>query len=248
MCGKHQHFGYLHVLGSACCVERYVGNVVAYERLDALIYIVGTLVIAMETDVGEVGLNESGLQVGHSYTCMGYIDAQSVGKGLDGSLCSTVDSASGISCIASYTTYIYHMTVVKAHHLRHHKASHVEQSLDVGVNHLVPVLEVTLVFGLQTTCQSGIVDEHVDGLESIGYACHSIARSLTIAHVEGEREHLHPTCLKFSLQRLKLVGRTACNDKIVATNGKTACASHSYSACSTSDKSCLSFHVSDFLN
>ena len=220
MCGKHQHFGYLHVLGSTCSVERHVGNVVAYERLDALVYIVGTLVVAMETDVGEVGLNESGLQIGHSYTCMGNIDAQSVGKCLDGSLCGTVDSASGISRIASHTTYIYHMSVVKAHHPGHYETCHIEQSLDVGVNHLVPVLEVALVFWLQTTCQSGVVDEHVDGLESIGYACHSIARSLTIAHVEGERKHLHPTSLKFSLQRLKLVGRTACNDKIVATNGK----------------------------
>ena len=140
------------------------------------------------------------------------------------------------------------MSVVKAHHPGHYETCHIEQSLDVGVNHLVPVLEVALVFWLQTTCQSGVVDEHVDGLESIGYACHSIARSLTIAHVEGERKHLHPTSLKFSLQRLKLVGRTACNDKIVATNGKTTCTSHSYSACSTCDKSSLSFHVSDFYN
>ena len=236
------------MLGSTCCIERHIGNVVAYERFDTLIDIVGTLVIAMEADVGEVGLNESGLQIGYSYTCMGYVNAQSVGKCLDGSLCGTVDSASGISRIASHTTYIYHMTVIKAHHPGHHEASHVEQSLDVGVNHLVPVLEVALVFGLQTACQSGVVDKHVDGLESIGYACHSIARSLTIAHVEGERKHLHPTSLKFSLQHLKLVGRTACNDKIVATNGKTTCTSHSYSACSTCDKSSLSFHVSDFYN
>ena len=77
MCSKHQHFGYLYMLGGACCIECHVGYVVAYERLDTLIYIVGTLVIAMETDVGEVGLNESGLQVSHSYTCMGNIDAQS---------------------------------------------------------------------------------------------------------------------------------------------------------------------------
>ena len=79
MCGKHQHFSYLHMLGSTCCIERHIGNVVAYERFDTLIDIVGTLVIAMEADVGEVGLNESGLQIGYSYTCMGYVNAQSVG-------------------------------------------------------------------------------------------------------------------------------------------------------------------------
>lgn len=134
------------------------------------------------------------------------------------------------------------MAVVEAHHLWHHKTGHVEQTLDVGVYHLVPVLKTALVFGLKATGESGIVYQHVNRLETLGDACNGLARGLAVAHVKSKREHIHAQSFKLNLQSLESVGCAACNNKIVATIGKTTCASFAYSACCACDKSCFSFH------
>ena len=34
--GKHQHLGYLHMLWRRCCIERYIGYVVALSGLTPL--------------------------------------------------------------------------------------------------------------------------------------------------------------------------------------------------------------------
>ena len=57
MGGQYQHFGNLHMRWSISRIDSNVGNVVASQRLDALIDVGGTLVIAMETDGAEVGLD-----------------------------------------------------------------------------------------------------------------------------------------------------------------------------------------------
>ena len=59
VCGKHQHLGYLDVLRSRSGIESHVGDVGSGKRLDAFIHLVGTLVVAMEAHVAEVGLYES---------------------------------------------------------------------------------------------------------------------------------------------------------------------------------------------
>ena len=49
MGGKDKYLSHLYVLGSRCCKEdtiRYIGT---RERLDALIDIIGTLLVSMET-------------------------------------------------------------------------------------------------------------------------------------------------------------------------------------------------------
>lgn len=81
MGGENQHLGYLDMLGSAGGIECHVGNVVARQWLNATVNIVGTLAVAMETDVGEIGLHQSRLDVGYANAGMSHVDAQTVGDG-----------------------------------------------------------------------------------------------------------------------------------------------------------------------
>ena len=63
MGGENQHLGYLNMLGSAGGIECHVGNVIASQWLYATVNIVGTLGVAMETDVGEIVSTSPGLML-----------------------------------------------------------------------------------------------------------------------------------------------------------------------------------------
>ena len=102
MSSQNKYLGNLDVLRSVGCKDGYIGNVVTRQRLDAFVDISSTFVVAVESDVAEIRLYKARLQVGNADGCIGYIDAQSVGERLHGSLCGTIDIATGISSIASH--------------------------------------------------------------------------------------------------------------------------------------------------
>ena len=134
MRSQHQHLGYLHMLRCAGSIESYIGNIIAIERLYA------TIGIAMEANVGEIGLYESWLHVGDAHLGVSHIDTQSVGNSLDRSLGGTIYISPGIGCITSHTADVDDMSMVAFHHARHDESGHGQESLDIGVDHLVPVV------------------------------------------------------------------------------------------------------------
>ena len=46
--GKHQHLGYLYMLGSLYGIEHHIGHIISGKRLDALINLVGTVLVAVK--------------------------------------------------------------------------------------------------------------------------------------------------------------------------------------------------------
>ena len=78
MGGEDEHFGDLYVFGGLSGIEGGVGDVVAGEGCDAFVDVVGTLVVAVEAYVAEVGLDQSGFEKGHAYLGVGDVDAQTV--------------------------------------------------------------------------------------------------------------------------------------------------------------------------
>ena len=100
MRGEDEDLGNLHMLGGIGGIDGHVGDVVACEWFDALIDVGSSAGISMETDVAEVGLNKSRLQVRHTDGRTGNIDSQTVGQGFHSSLRGTIDVAAGISGIA----------------------------------------------------------------------------------------------------------------------------------------------------
>ena len=63
MGSQDEHLGYLHVSGSVSSIDGHIGNILASEWLDAFIHTCSTLLIAVEADVAEIGLNQSGLEI-----------------------------------------------------------------------------------------------------------------------------------------------------------------------------------------
>ena len=47
--GKHQHLGYLYMLGSLYGIEHHIGHIISGKRLDALINLIGTVLVAVKT-------------------------------------------------------------------------------------------------------------------------------------------------------------------------------------------------------
>ncbi len=54
------------------------------------------------------------------------------------------------------------MTAPACYHAGNDLPRHIEQALDVGVDHLFPVLRVVLVKLRQASAQTRVVDQHVD--------------------------------------------------------------------------------------
>ena len=126
MGSEDEHFGYLHVLGGVSGIDGHICNVIARKRLDALVELGSAGCITMETDVAEVGLDEAGLEVGDANSCIGHVDAQSVGEGLHSCFRGTVYIASSIGCIACYAPYIDNVSTIACNHTGHNETCHRE--------------------------------------------------------------------------------------------------------------------------
>ena len=159
---KDEYFCYLYMRWGVGGIYGNIGNIIASKRLDTFIYISGTLGIAMETDIAEVGLHKTWLQVGDTDSRIGNIDAQAIGECLDCSLCSTIDITSSIGGITSYRAYIDNMSVIALYHARHHKARHRLETLDIGINHCFPIIKIAFILWFKAKSQSCIVYQHIN--------------------------------------------------------------------------------------
>ena len=227
---KDKNLCYLHVSGGRGGKEDAVGYVIACEGLYALIDVVGALFVAVEADNREVGFNESGLDGGHTDGGVSEVHAESVGEGFDGGFCGAIDGSVRIGGISGDTAYVDDMSTVAGYHTRDDKARDAQKSLDIGVNHRVPIGEVAFVLFLETERQSCVIDEDIDVLPFSGEVSDLAFCLLAIAHVEGEDE-----CARAVLA-MEVVGEfakrllaTGIEDELIAVGGEFVCASHSYS-------------------
>ena len=82
MSGQNEYLCYLHMLWRVGGIYGDIGYIVARKGLDALIDIGCTIVVAMETDIAEVGLHKSRLQISHPDGGVGHIDTQASERAL----------------------------------------------------------------------------------------------------------------------------------------------------------------------
>ena len=75
MCGQYQYLCYLNMLWSIDSIYCHIGNIVTCQWLNAFIDIGSTVVVTMEADIAEVGLDKAGLQVCDADSSIGHIDA-----------------------------------------------------------------------------------------------------------------------------------------------------------------------------
>lgn len=237
MGGENQHLGYLNMLGSAGGIECHVGNIIASQWLNATVNIVGTLGVAMETDVGEIGLHQSRLDVGNANAGMSHVDAQTIGDGFYCTLGGTVHISARIGSIASHTSDVDDMTTIAFHHAGNNEPGHGEQTLNVGIYHLVPVVEVAFVLWFQASCQSCIIDQDIDVAPCLRNIVNCLASRFSVAHVESQCQHLDTFLFKFLFQNFQFACVAACDDEVVASLCESSGASFANTACGACDKS-----------
>ena len=227
------------MLRSTGSIESHIRNIITIQRFDTLINTGSTLIITMETDIREIRLHQSRLDIGNTHLGMSHINTQAIGDCLDGSLGSTIYITTSVSCITSHTTYINNVSMITLHHTRNNQTSHSKEALDIGINHLVPIFEASLVLWLQATSQTGIIDQHINIAPILRDIIHSLSCRFPVTHVKGKGKHLDSLCLQLFLQNFQFTSVSTSNDQIVATSCKATCTTLAYSAGCTCDKSNL---------
>ncbi len=102
---------------------------------------------------------------------------------MDGSLGSAVGVAAGIGHAPGHGADVHHVGGIQLPHLCDHRLAHVEQSLEVGVDHGVPVVGITPVDGVQPQRQPGVVDQdmHFAPFQDFGQG---LLHRQAVAHVQ----------------------------------------------------------------
>ena len=123
------------------------------------------------------------------------------------------------------------MSSASFHHSRHYQSGHQQQSLDIGVNHGFPVIEVTLIFRFQSKRQSGIVYQHVNLTPFFRQSGNFLHRLFAVSHVESQCQHLCPFLRQFPFNLCQPLLVATCQNQFVTILSKFLCASQSDAAC-----------------
>ena len=102
MSGQYEYLCYLYMLWCIGGIYGYISYIIARKRFDAFIDIGGTIIVATDADIAEVGLHKTWLQIGHTDGGVGHIDTQSIRESLYCSLGGTIHIASSISSITGH--------------------------------------------------------------------------------------------------------------------------------------------------
>ena len=223
MGGEDEDFGDLDVRGCRGGVEGNVGDVVAGEGRNAGVEALGGGGVAVETDVGEVGLDEAGLDVGDADGRLVEIHAETVAEGLDGGFGGAIGAASGIGGITGYGTDVDDMTTSPFNHARNDETRHHEQGLDVGVDHGEAFVEVAFVLLVGAKGEAGVVDEHIDVAIVGGKVLDGGFGKGAVADVEREEENVGAViCLELLLEGLEFIDTAGVKYETMASLGELA--------------------------
>ena len=163
-----------------------IGNIFRNQRLDALVDLGRSLLVAVEAHQAEVGFYHSGVHAGDANRRSQHVFAQAVVDGPLGGLAGAVDRAVGIGHLARHRTQVDYVSAATLHHSRHHGAGDVEQPFHISVDHLVPVFDLSLVELVEAAAEAGVIDQHVDGGPLRGQRIDGFLDGVVVAHIEGE--------------------------------------------------------------
>ena len=221
--GEDEDFGNLDVRRSGGGVEGYIGYVVTREGRNASVEALGGCSVAVETNVGEVGFDETRLDIGDADGGLVEVHAETVTEGLDSSFGGTVGAAAGIGGVAGYGTDVDDMTTTAFDHARNDETCHHEQSLDVSVNHGEAFVEIAFVLLVDAKSETGVVDEHVDGAIVGGKLLDGGFGKGAVANVEREEENVGAvTIFKLLLEGLEFIDTAGVEDETMANLGELA--------------------------
>jgi len=140
----------------------------------------------VEADEGEVGLDHAGVDGGDANGGAEEILSETVVDGALGGFGAAVDGAVGVGDVAGGGAQVDDVSGVTLDHAGHNCAGDVEQPLDVGVDHLFPVVGIASIELFESAGETGVVDEDLDGLPGGGQVVDGGLDGFAIPDIEGE--------------------------------------------------------------
>src|SRR5574344_22304 len=187
------------MFGGTGSVKSYIGYVVTVQGMNAVVYVVGLVFVAVEAGYAEIGLHESRLDVGYPYTCVGEVDTQAVTDSFYSRLGGTINIAASISGVACQTTHIDYVSAVALYHVGHNEMSHRKHSLDIGVYHCLPIFRSQLVFFFKSKSEAGIVDQYINITPFTCKRFYSFGGGLAVTYIKCERLYISAVGIQFLL-------------------------------------------------
>ena len=157
----------LNVSGSRGSIDDVVSNISANERNETGIEGIG-LGLVPEANDGELSLDHSGRNESDSDGSRDELMSQASVDSLDHVLGSTIDGTIGVSLLAGDRTNGDDVTGVSLQHARHKSLNHLDDTLDVGINHRIHIIPVHLVDSARLFGQSSVVHQNIHIIAHIG--------------------------------------------------------------------------------
>jgi len=210
----------------------------------SFVRLVGACLIAVEAHGAELGIDETGLDLGDANAGAGQIELEPFADGADGGLGRAVDIAVRVGLATGDGSDVDDMPPAPRDHARDDGACDIQQALDVGIDHLLPIVDGAGVDLVEPAAQSSVVDQDVDLAEVVGKGLKALRHGVPVADVELDGEDL------LSAERPELGGEpfeavdSPGRDNEARTCGsESACTSLSDSATRAGNQRCRAHQV-----
>ena len=220
-----EHVVDIDVCGLADDPTNYLGYVAACQWSNAAIDALRALRIAVETYHRELRFDHSGAHFAHLNSVRNQIRTHRLRDGVHGVLRGTIDCTVLVGLSACDRAEIDDMAATRLDHSARNDACNVEQTLDIGVDHRVPILGRARVDMLQTSGQTRIIDQYIDRT-LVRNLCQMLLASLFVAYIEDEVLHLDVVYrADFGSHIFEAVSASSGENQVVAHRGQFSCGS-----------------------
>ena len=135
------------------------GHILGAQRLPALVHLRRALLVPVKAHFRELRLLYGRRRhLTHADAVPEDIKARTPRNRVYGVLRAAVDGAPRVDLVPGRTADVDDVPFAPRHHPRTHQARHVQQPLDIGVDHVVDLAGVHLVDGPEAPCLTGIID------------------------------------------------------------------------------------------
>ena len=148
-------------------IDNVVSDISTNKRGQASVHGIG-LRLVLEANDRELGLNHSRRNESDSDGSRDEFMSQACVDSLDHVLSSTVDGSVGVGVLASDRSDGDNVSAVSLDHTRHESLDHLDDTLDVGVNHGVHILPVDIVDSAGLLGQASVVYQNVNIVAQVG--------------------------------------------------------------------------------
>ncbi len=198
-----------------------VRDVVRAERLEPLIHRLGARAVPMEAHLRKLGFHESRIYRRHAQRRARHVEIHPLREGAHPELGRVVHVSHRVRLVAGGGADVHDVPAPPGDHVRHDRPAHVQQPLQVGVDHAIPVFGVAFVNLGQAAGEPRVVDEDVRHATGAHQGLRGPLDGRAVSHVDhGERER-HPVLrTELGRQLFEAIGAPSPEDQVSAFGGE----------------------------